>query len=37
MRLLNQGLTVWRSDEAMSVGCWAIKPRMWLSTTDSAT
>src|SRR4029453_62148 len=37
VRPLNQGLTVWRSDEATSVGCCAIKPRMWLSTTDSAT
>ena len=36
MRPLNHGLTVWRSDEATSIGCVAISARMWLATTMSA-
>src|SRR6266849_6772752 len=33
---LNHGLTVWRSEEATSAGCGAIRARMWSDTTASA-
>ena len=36
MRPLNHGLTVWRSEEATSIGCGAISARTWLATTMSA-
>src|SRR5215510_16311319 len=36
MRPLNHGLTVWRSDELMSIACGAIRARRWLATTISA-
>ena len=36
MRPLNHGLTVWRSEEATSIGCGAISARMWSETSDSA-
>jgi hypothetical protein len=32
MRPLNQGFTVWRSDDATSIGCDAISERMWASS-----